>query len=101
MNQKSSADAKTQQLENEARNKDTRIIELERKIKNSEAVARESESKYSNTMVKLDNMREEHRKISAESESGQKSLEESNSRISEQKSKLEALENRSTPIHFR
>ena len=94
LNEKNATDAKTQNLENEARYKDTKIIELERKVKDSEAVAKESESKYSNTMAELDNMREKHRKISAESESGQKSLEESNSRISELKSKLEALENR-------
>ena len=67
LNQKSATDAKTQQLENEARNKDTRIIELERKIKNSEAAAKESGSKYSNTMVELDGIKEKHKKLSAES----------------------------------
>ena len=81
LNQKSATDAKTQQLENKARNKDTRIIELERKIKNSGAAAKESESKYSNNMAELDSMRGKHRK-------------ESNARIGELKSKLEALENR-------
>ena len=45
-------------------------------------------------MAELDNMIEKHRKIIAESESGQMSLEESKTRISELKSKLEALENR-------
>ena len=93
LNQKSTTDAKTQQLENEARNKDTRILELERKVKNSETVAKRSENKYSNTMAELDSIKEKHKILSAKSESGQKSPEESNARIGELKSKLEAIEN--------
>ena len=40
INQKSAADAKGQQLENEARNKDIKILELERKVKSSETIAK-------------------------------------------------------------